>query len=236
MIKNKLFKKFALLSAFIISFCSLGLGVSHAKHNKINADVVFTIINKNYTNFAINTQIQKREKLSSLLKSITGKIQKAETKKLISELVIKADKHIEELKEQNKKDNKKIDELTTMRNEMLDLINKERAKVGLWKLSLNEKLNKSAQLHAEYMDRTGDYNHTTKDWVAFDDRITAAGYTGLAIGENIAWNQETVKSVMNSWMNSPMHKANILNNDFSEIGIGHSKESREYRVQNFWGN
>jgi len=113
---------------------------------------------------------------------------------------------------------------------LLDAVNKERKKHWLSLLIFNEKLSKAAQWHAEYMDKTDDFAHTTKWWKTMVDRINSVKYVYSAVAENIAWWQTSVDSVMVSWMNSKWHRENILWEPYCEIGIG---ISGKYWVQVF---
>lgn len=64
------------------------------------------------------------------------------------------------------------------------------------------------------------FSHTSQDGSGPGDRITDAGYRWSTYGENIAKGQRTPAAVMDSWMNSPGHRANILNCSFKELGVG----------------
>ncbi|RMI30185.1 CAP domain-containing protein [Nocardia stercoris] len=66
----------------------------------------------------------------------------------------------------------------------------------------------------------GFFSHTDPDGTDPGDRIAAAGYTWQAYGENIAQGQADANAVVTAWMNSPGHRANILNCGFTQIGIG----------------
>lgn len=123
-------------------------------------------------------------------------------------------------------------DIDLIRQNILNLVNQERQKIWLWVLKINENLNKSAQWHAKYMSETKDFNHTTKAWLKFYERIKNAWYSWKTMWENIAYNQRSEQQVMDAWMNSPWHKANILDPDFTEIGIGFEDY---YWVQNFGG-
>ncbi len=126
--------------------------------------------------------------------------------------------------------------------QVITLVNAERAKVNLPALTYNLLLTESALLHAKDMDDRGYFNHITPEGLAPQDRIRQTGYLdrtttscdctsySYAIGENIAEGQVTAEEVMRDWMNSPLHKANILSADFSEIGVG---VWRDVWVQNF---
>lgn len=76
------------------------------------------------------------------------------------------------------------------------------------------------------MAATGDFGHTTRAGVTMRNRIEAAGYANwTTIGENIAFGYSTPAEVMVGWMNSPGHRANILNCAFKELGVGVARNS-----------
>jgi uncharacterized protein YkwD len=109
---------------------------------------------------------------------------------------------------------------------VLTLVNQERAKAGCQPLTADSRLATAARLHSEDMAARNFFNHTNPDGVTFDQRITKAGYKWSGAAENIAKGQTTPASVMDSWMNSPGHRANILNCGFKNIGIGVAYQNR----------
>lgn len=118
--------------------------------------------------------------------------------------------------------------------EVTRLANAERAKSGCGPLTLNSKLGSAAQGHSEDMAERDFFDHTNPDGKDPGDRVTAAGYKWTTYGENIAAGQRTPASVMDSWMNSSGHRANILNCSFKEIGIGYQQGSGgPWWTQNF---
>ena len=117
--------------------------------------------------------------------------------------------------------------------QVIALVNKERAKQGCRALTADSRLTKAAQGHSADMARRGFFDHTNPDGKDPGDRITAAGYRWSTYGENIAKGQPTPASVMKSWMNSPGHRANILNCKFAEIGVGVVKSGGPYWTQVF---
>ncbi|MEU3223002.1 sigma-70 family RNA polymerase sigma factor [Streptomyces sp. NPDC006976] len=104
--------------------------------------------------------------------------------------------------------------------QVVALVNTERAKEGCGPVSGNAQLTTAAQRHSEDMAAHDYFSHTSQDGSGPGDRITAAGYRWSTYGENIAKGQRTPADVMNSWMNSPGHRANILNCAFKELGVG----------------
>lgn len=105
-------------------------------------------------------------------------------------------------------------------DQVVALVNKERAKAGCSPLAEDPQLQKAAQGHSDDMAARHFFDHTNPDGADPGQRITAAGYRWSTYGENIAQGQQTAASVMQSWMNSPGHRANILNCSFKDIGVG----------------
>ncbi|MEU1079349.1 CAP domain-containing protein [Streptomyces sp. NPDC005908] len=103
---------------------------------------------------------------------------------------------------------------------VVELVNAERAGAGCSPVTANATLNTAAQRHSEDMASTGTMSHTGSDGSDPGARITRAGYTWSTYGENVAYGYSTPEQVMQGWMTSPGHKANILNCSFKEIGVG----------------
>ncbi|MDN3025127.1 CAP domain-containing protein [Streptomyces sp. S.PB5] len=103
--------------------------------------------------------------------------------------------------------------------EVLKLVNEERAKVGCSAVAANSELAKLAEAFSEAMAAEGFFDHTDPSGETPWDRAEALGITSLG-GENIARGQATAAAVMEAWMSSPGHKANILNCDFKTLGVG----------------
>ena len=106
-------------------------------------------------------------------------------------------------------------------NRVLELTNAERAKAGLKPLTLNNQLAEAAQGHSDSMAADDFFSHTGADGSSVGDRVKEEGYEFARTGENIAAGQTTAEQVVEGWMNSPGHRANILNADYTEIGIGY---------------
>ena len=117
--------------------------------------------------------------------------------------------------------------LELVRSAVLCLHNAERARHGLPKLRENPRLRRAATSHSARMVGSHFFDHTTPGGLTMADRIRSTGYTSGAhawsIGENIAWGSgrlATAAQIHRTWMNSPGHRANILQRSFREIGIG----------------
>ncbi|MEV8592949.1 CAP domain-containing protein [Streptomyces sp. NPDC052012] len=115
---------------------------------------------------------------------------------------------------------------------VVELVNAERSKAGCSAVKVNSALTKAAQDHSEDMAATGTMSHTGSDGSSPEQRITRAGYSWSAYGENVAYGYSTPEQVMQGWMNSPGHRENILNCSFKEIGVGLAQPG-SYWTQDF---
>jgi uncharacterized protein YkwD len=109
---------------------------------------------------------------------------------------------------------------------VLTLVNQERAKAGCAPLSVDARLATAARAHSADMANRNYFAHDTPEGVNVGTRVTNAGYRWSAVGENIAKGQPDAAAVMQAWMNSPGHRANILNCRFTNIGIGLAYQGR----------
>ncbi|MFD3937126.1 CAP domain-containing protein, partial [Streptomyces sp. NPDC058618] len=118
--------------------------------------------------------------------------------------------------------------------QVVALVNKERATAGCGPLKEDPQLRAAAQGHSDDMAKRDFFSHTSPDGADPGKRTTAAGYRWSTYGENIAKGQQTAQSVMDSWMNSSGHRANILNCSFKDIGVGiHQGAGGPWWTQNF---
>lgn len=115
---------------------------------------------------------------------------------------------------------------------VIELVNAERAKAGCSALTPNATLTKVAQAHSADMAAHQNMSHTGSDGSSPGDRLTSAGYSWSAYGENVAYGYSTPEQVMAGWMASPGHRANILNCSFKEIGVGLAQPN-SYWTQDF---
>lgn len=126
------------------------------------------------------------------------------------------------------------DEAQPFRTRIIELTNTERVAQSLAPLSENSALTAAAQAHADWMANHSCFDHVCPDEPPVDTRIQQAGYLQSWWAENIAFGYPTAERVVDGWMNSPGHKANILNPHLREIGVGVILNSaRPYWVQDF---
>ncbi|KAI9906358.1 hypothetical protein PsorP6_003192 [Peronosclerospora sorghi] len=117
--------------------------------------------------------------------------------------------------------------------DMLALVNKERALAGVPALCMNKKLQAAAQRHSNDMAEKNFMGHGGSDGSTVSQRIAEAGYGWDAVAENVAAGQENVTTVMQSWMDSPGHRENILNREYTMFGTAYSyNQATSYKY--FW--
>jgi uncharacterized protein YkwD len=125
-------------------------------------------------------------------------------------------------------------DLERVRAQVLDRVNRERRAAGRRPLKANAKLDLAAQRHAEDMLARRYFDHQSPAGTTVRERAPAAGYAWRAIGENIAEGQFSVDEVMDTWMHSPGHRHNILDPDFTELGVGVARGESGGEVRVTW--
>jgi len=121
--------------------------------------------------------------------------------------------------------------------EVLKLTNDFRQKNGLKALVIDQNLEKAADKHSQDMANLDFFSHTGKDDTQPWDRTDAAGYESKTVGENIAVGYRTPQQVVDGWINSPGHRANMLNPAYNEIGIGYyflEKDTGSVNYNSYW--
>lgn len=103
--------------------------------------------------------------------------------------------------------------------EVVRLVNEERAKEGLSALTVDENVQAAAMVRAAECEQS--FSHTRPDGSSFTTALKEQNVTYRSAGENIAWGQRTPEEVMNAWMNSSGHRANIMNPNYTTIGAGY---------------
>lgn len=112
---------------------------------------------------------------------------------------------------------------------LVDLANDDRAENDLLPLAQNDLLEEAAQLKANHMAELGYFAHESPDGVTPWDWFIEVGYQFTHAGENLAVNFVDSEDVEDAWMNSPGHRANILNGAFTEVGIATARGEYEGR-------
>ncbi|MCY6353656.1 CAP domain-containing protein [Clostridium sp. ZS2-4] len=130
-----------------------------------------------------------------------------------------------------------LSEVKRLENEVLRLVNVERGKQGLKPLKANWQLSRVARYKSQDMIDKNYFSHTSPVYGSPFNMIKNFGINYRRAGENIAYGQRTPAEVMKAWMNSPGHRQNILNPNYSQIGVGaaKAKNGQLYWTQMFIG-
>ena len=118
--------------------------------------------------------------------------------------------------------------------QVLELVNEQRAAIGLSPLTLSTELSNAARAKSQDMSDNNYFSHTSPSYGSPFDMLKSFGISYSTAGENIAMGYATPQAVMNAWMNSAGHRANILNSSFTQIGIGYVADGN-YWTQEFIG-
>lgn len=106
-------------------------------------------------------------------------------------------------------------------NEVIRLVNEIRVKNGLSALNTNWELSRIARYKSQDMVSNRYFSHTSPTYGSPFQMIKSFGLAYQSAGENIAYGQTTPQAVVNAWMNSSGHRANILNSSYKQIGVGY---------------
>jgi len=120
---------------------------------------------------------------------------------------------------------------------VLDLVNAERTKRGISTLTLDSNLSSVATKKSQDMVNKNYFDHTSPTYGSPFDMMKQFGISYRTAGENIAKGQKTPQEVVTAWMNSEGHRKNILNPNFTNLGVGIAKDSKgtTYWTQMFIG-
>ncbi|MFP7494335.1 CAP domain-containing protein [Terribacillus saccharophilus] len=131
-------------------------------------------------------------------------------------------------------DKKATEGLSAFEQQVVDLTNKEREKAGLKPLKADTELSKVARAKSKDMADNGYFDHNSPTYGSPFDMMKSFGISYKTAGENIAQGQKTPEEVVEAWMNSQGHRENILNADYTNIGVGYV-ENGNYWTQQFIG-
>lgn len=124
------------------------------------------------------------------------------------------------------KDTDASDDIRKMEMEVIRLVNVEREKLGRPALVENSKMSSIARTKSNDFVKNNYFSHTSPTYGSPFDMLKSFGITYSAAAENLASGQGTPTQVMNTWMSSSGHRANILNSTYNQIGVGIARDSK----------
>lgn len=132
---------------------------------------------------------------------------------------------------QEDKETTATDQILAIEEKVVALTNAERAKNGLSALQMDRPLMAAAREKSQDMKDKNYFSHTSPTFGSPFDRLKALGIAYKSAGENIAKGQKSPDEVVQAWMNSEGHRANILNKDFTHIGVGYVQDGNIWTQQ-----
>lgn len=133
--------------------------------------------------------------------------------------------------EKQQTESNKGDTLNQYEQEVVQLTNQERTKQGLKPFKVNDELSRVAREKSRDMAVNGYFSHQSPTYGSPFDMMKKWGITYRTAGENIAKGQRSPKEVVQAWMNSDGHRKNILNPNFTEIGVGYIEQGNVWTQQ-----
>ncbi|AAU23148.1 MULTISPECIES: CAP domain-containing protein [Bacillus] len=238
-------KKAFLLSAAAAATLFTFSGVQHADAKEQQQVQVKTVHSINVTDLAGKLNIQNmnqlskadQEKIQSLLHSYMKQATqqpKASAPKASAPKASKPAASKEQTSQQKQNTAPASSSVSAYEKEVVELTNAERKKQGLKPLTLDEKLSKVARTKSQDMKDNNYFDHNSPTYGSPFDMMKKFGITYRTAGENIAKGQKTPQEVVKAWMNSEGHRKNIMNPNFTHIGVGYVKDGN-YWTQQFIG-
>lgn len=224
------------LSAALLMGGAFQTSVEAAAVNQAQSQpyTIHNFVNGNYQQLSFHNQQQANEK------------EKQEADKLIPTQQAKNEQQSEkqteektttpEQKQEGKQEDQKQtasdeQELSAFEQEVVELTNEEREKQGLEPLKADAELSKVAREKSLDMSKNNYFSHNSPNYGSPFAMMQSFGIDYRAAGENIARGQQTPEEVVNGWMNSDGHRANILNDKFTHIGVGYVEEGNHWTQQ-----
>lgn len=130
--------------------------------------------------------------------------------------------------EQPKQEQTQSEQLNQFEQQVVELTNQERSKQGLAPLQIDDNLSKVAREKSRDMAANNYFSHTSPTYGSPFDMMNQFGISYRTAGENIAQGQTSPEQVVNAWMNSPGHRANILNGEYTHIGVGYVENGNHW--------
>lgn len=131
-------------------------------------------------------------------------------------------------KQEEEQSQNQSQQLSQYEREVVELTNNERTNNGLAPLQIDEELSVVAREKSDDMSARNYFDHNSPTYGSPFDMMRSYGISYKAAGENIAKGQRTPEEVVNAWMNSPGHRENILNGNFTHIGVGFVEQGNHW--------
>lgn len=176
-----------------------------------------------FNQFQINHKDQENGYSKPLTKEEQPKQEEPKTEKPVEQVPVE-----QQVPKQEQQNQEQVEGLSEFEQEVVELTNNERAKNGLSPLQADPELSRVAREKSRDMSARNYFDHNSPTYGSPFDMMESYGITYQAAGENIAKGQRTPQEVVTAWMNSPGHRANILNGNFTHIGSGFFEQGNHW--------
>ncbi|GGF20364.1 serine protease [Halobacillus andaensis] len=146
---------------------------------------------------------------------------------------LKEEENIQDDQEEASESSLEAEDPSQFEEEVVELVNEERAKEDLEPLEMYDRLSDLARLKSQDMADNDYFDHTSPTYGSPFEMMDQYDFTYWSAGENIAAGQRSPEQVVEGWMNSPGHRENIMKEDFTHIGVGYVEESGD-RYGTYW--
>ncbi|SEQ85290.1 uncharacterized protein, YkwD family [Virgibacillus subterraneus] len=177
---------------------------------------------------------ESKEKQPQANKQKQEQTEKQEQEQPIEQSEAPAPQQQETTKQPEKQEQTQSQQLNEFEQQVVELTNKERTAQGLEPLKVDTELSKVAREKSSDMSTNNYFSHNSPTYGSPFDMMKQFGISYQTAGENIAKGQRTPQEVVNGWMNSEGHRKNIMNSDFTHIGVGYVEQGN-YWTQQFIG-
>ncbi len=204
----KIFSKAVTIGLILATLIPSSVGAATVRRN--------SDCNVNYR-YSYNN-VLKRENIQKYITSIPSKTEEKKDTTPVTPKPVEEQKDTTEQKETPKQNSS----LNAFEQEVINLTNQEREKNGLAPFKANIELSSVARTKSQDMIDKNYFDHQSPTYGSPFEMMKSFGISYRTAGENIAKGQRTAQQVVNGWMNSEGHRKNILNPNFTEIGVGYA--------------
>ena len=208
-----------------------------SQSGNLSQEQINNILQKYLKNYNINwdnVQVNKQEAQKPAEQKPAAPAQAQQPAKAPAQQPAKAQETAKAPAEQTKEAAPASSEVSAYEKKVLELTNQERAKAGVPALKLDEELSKVAREKSRDMQSKGYFDHNSPTYGSPFDMMKQFGISYTTAGENIAMGQQSPEEVVQAWMNSEGHRKNIMNANFTHLGVGHVADGN-YWTQMFIG-
>ncbi|KAF0816207.1 MULTISPECIES: CAP domain-containing protein [unclassified Cytobacillus] len=208
-----------------------------SQSGNLSQEQINNILQKYLKNYNINwdnVQVNKQEAQKPAEQKPAAPAQAQQPAQAPAQQPAKAQETAKAPAEQTKEAAPASSEVSAYEKKVLELTNQERAKAGVPALKLDEELSKVAREKSRDMQSKGYFDHNSPTYGSPFDMMKQFGISYTTAGENIAMGQKSPEEVVQAWMNSEGHRKNIMNANFTHLGVGHVADGN-YWTQMFIG-